>query len=165
MFLCHFQILCGVPAERTDRAGTCPRHGATGPETWCLKKPVFLQQSGNLVVISSCDTCLWNLPWGLKYGDLPPGPPTALTRTHAGLPRSALRVIISYQGLTLGVEGHQKEGWGPFDCFFVNDSLCFSAGSTERLEGAWVGPGGPWEGKSHMPGIPPLLPTLFVCLF
>lgn len=64
------------------------------------------------------------------------------------------------------MEGGQNEGLGHFDCFVVNNFLCSWAWSTERLEGAWVGPGVPTGGKpAHMPGIPPLLPTLFVCLF
>lgn len=64
MFLCHFQILCGVPAEPMDRAGTQPGQGSRDT---IFKMPMFLQQLAKFMVIFSCDTCLWNLLWGFAY--------------------------------------------------------------------------------------------------
>lgn len=113
MFLCHFQILCGVPAERMDRAGTRPGQGSRDT---VFKMPVFLQQPAKFVVISSCDTCLWNLPWGSVYTPdraefdpqgPPPRPPTLLTVLSAAGDNFLSRPAA-------GMEGGQKEGLGPF---------------------------------------------------
>lgn len=173
MFLCHFQILCGVPAECTDRAGTRPRHGATGPETRCLKKPVFLQQSGNLVVISSCDTSLEpfvgvHLHSRLSRVEIR-GPPTRTPNcpdkdTHSLTMLSSARenfLSRTHTGVTRGPEG----GFGALLIAFL---LIIRFASPQGAQRAWREPGwaleAPWEGKGlhawHSSS-----PSHIVCLF